>query len=70
MNKPSVPAISGSSETLPAPADFNLFSADHAQLAGIRRLPQSLSEAKAAAKESAFVHAVVPPAVIHAYCDR
>ena len=55
---------------LPAPADLNLYSADPALLAGIPRLPQTIGEARAAARESAFVREAVPPAIVSAYCGR
>ncbi len=53
---------------LSAPADFNLYSADPAQLAGIRKLPLTLSEARAAARDSAFVRDIVPDAILGAFC--
>ena len=52
---------------LPAPADFNLFSASPAQLSGIQRLPQTLAEARTAAAESEFVKRLLPAAVLRAY---
>lgn len=55
---------------LPAPADINLFSAAPAQTAGIGKLPQTLAEACATARESAFVRTALPAAIINAYCDR
>ncbi len=65
-------AMHGIERRLPLsdPADFNLYSASPEQLAGIQRLPQTLEEARNAARESAFVRAVVPSAILDAYCAR
>lgn len=52
------------------PTDLNLYSASPAQLAGIKKLPQTLEEARTAADGSAFVRELVPPAILKAYCDR
>ena len=54
---------------LPAPADFNLFSAAPDKLSGFRRLPGSLSEAREIASGSAFIRACLPASVINAYCE-
>ena len=55
---------------LPAPADFNLFSADAERLKDIPRLPRTLKEAQTAARESAFVREAVPAAIVNAYCGE
>jgi glutamine synthetase len=54
---------------LPAPADFNLFSAVPEKLSGFRRLPQTLAEARRIAAESDFIRGCLPACVIHAYCE-
>jgi glutamine synthetase len=54
---------------LPAPADFNLYSADLEQLSGLRRLPQTLAEAKKIALESDFIRGCLPDCVVNAYCE-
>ena len=51
-------------------ADLNLFTAPEEVLKGFRRLPVSLREANAAARESAFVRRVLPPEIVAAYCER
>ena len=55
---------------LPAPADFNLYTADVATLSAYRRLPGSLQAASDAAKASGFIRSVLPQSVISAYCNR
>ena len=54
---------------LPEPSDFNTFSASPERLAGLRKLPASRAEAATAARESAFVRACLPDAVVRAYCE-
>ena len=54
--------------TLPAPADINLFKADAATLKKYRKLPDSLAAAKEKARESAFVKAHIPAAVLEIFC--
>ena len=53
---------------LPVAADFNTFSAPAELLAGYKKLPQSLDEAKAAASSSSFICDHLPKSVIAAYC--
>ncbi len=53
---------------LPAPADINLFRADSATLAGFRKLPSSLSAARALAGSSEFVASHLPESVVKIYC--
>ena len=55
---------------LPAPADFNLYTADVDTLSAYRRLPGSLQAASDAAKASGFIRSVLPESVISAYCSR
>ena len=54
---------------LPAPADINLFRADSATLAGFRKLPSSLSAARALAGKSEFVASHLPESVVKIYCQ-
>ena len=53
---------------LPAPADINLFRADSATLAGFRKLPSSLSAARALAGSSEFVASHLTESVVKIYC--
>ena len=53
---------------LPEPADFNLFSADPDKLAGYRRLPGSLTEARKIAAASDFIRSHLPASIVNAYC--
>jgi glutamine synthetase len=55
---------------LPAPADFNLYTADPDTLSGYQRLPGSLAAAGEKALASDFIRAVLPESVISAYCSR
>lgn len=55
--------------TLPPAADLNLFTADADTLRRFQKLPDSLASAKRAARESAFIRAHLPAAVINAYCQ-
>ena len=55
---------------LPAPADFNLYTADPAALSSFRTLPESYEEACAAALSSDFVRAHVPPEIVDIYCGK
>ena len=51
----------------PAPTDLNLYSTDTEQLADTPTLPQSLTEANAAARDSEFVSRILPQRVIDTY---
>lgn len=53
--------------TLPAPFDFSLPPTDSQALAHYGTLPGTLDEAISAAEQSAFVRAVLPPAVLSAF---
>ena len=55
---------------LPAPADFNLYTADPSVLASFSKLPESYGEACAAALASDFVREHVPPEIIDIYCSN
>lgn len=63
--------LCGIEEDLIPPADekTNLFRADEAFLSGLDRLPDSLAEAQALAKESEFITRYLPAAAIEAYTD-
>ncbi len=55
---------------LPPSADLNLFTAPEEILKQYERLPATLQEANAAARDSAFIRRHVPEAIINAYCGR
>lgn len=55
---------------LDPPADFNLFTADAAQLRPYRKLPQNRPEAAALAANSALIASHLPCAIVDAYCAR
>lgn len=55
---------------LPAPADFNLYTAEPKALAGFKRLPEDLKSACRAAAESSFVREHIPEAMLDIYCGR
>ena len=52
---------------LPPAADINFFSAPESVKAAFRTLPKTLSEAKNAAAESAFLRRILPEAIIESY---
>ena len=53
---------------LPEQCDVNLFTLREKDAAGLRTLPLSRSAAVAAAKDSAFLHAHLPQALVEHYC--
>ena len=53
---------------LPYVADFNLYTADEETLSKFEMLPQSLSEAKAAAAKSDFIKKYIPETICELYC--
>ncbi|MBR3641018.1 MAG: glutamine synthetase [Oscillibacter sp.] len=55
---------------LPESEDVNLFTAGEEVLRRYRRIPASLAEAAALARESAFIAEHVPQSIISAYCER
>ena len=55
---------------LPPSTDLNLYTASPETLRAFRRLPDSLKQANAIARQSAFVARCLPEAVIAAYCSR
>ncbi len=57
-------------DTLPDPADINLFTANNATLAKYEKLPSTLDEAKALASNSQFIKAHLPQSLIDAYCKN
>ena len=62
-------AVSGVSdgEKLPAPADFNMYTADEETLKNFKKLPASIAIAKQKAAASNFIAAHLPKAIISAY---
>ena len=57
-------------KALPAPADLNLFKADEKTLANFRKLPDDLLSARDTAKNSAFVRAHIPDAILKIFCGE
>ena len=55
---------------LPPAADINLFTADQKTLSQFRKLPENLNAACKIAKESKFIKAHIPPAILDIYCHR
>ncbi len=55
---------------LPPAANFNLFTADKAALAGFKKLPENLREACKIAAGSAFIRAHIPQAILDIYCRK
>ncbi len=53
---------------LPEASDLNLYKADTKVLAGFKRLPSSLKEARDVASNSAFVAQCLPQAILDIYC--
>ena len=53
---------------LPAPTDINLYKADEKTLSPLKKLPQSLTAAKAAALSDEFIRKYVPERIIDIYC--
>jgi len=53
--------------TPPPSVDFDLFTATEAQLAGYKKLPDSLSKAVSAAKDSEFIKKYLPPQIIREF---
>ena len=55
---------------LPESADVNLYTADAETLRRYQRIPATLHEAAAAAKDSEFIRAHLPELILSAYCNR
>lgn len=55
---------------LPAPADFNLYTADATALANFSQLPSDLNAARRAAAASDFIREHVPAAILDIYCNK
>ena len=53
---------------LPKPVDINLFKADAEAVSGLAKLPETLAEAKAIAKNDAFIKAHLPDKILDIYC--
>lgn len=55
---------------LPEVIDQNLFKADFSLLEKLKKLPDSLDEARLLAKQSAFIAQYLPPAILDIYCNK
>ena len=55
---------------LPKAANINLYKADAETLSAFRKLPESLSAAKAAAAASNFIKQHIPAGISAVYCDK
>ncbi len=55
---------------LPAPVDCNLYQADEKTTAGLQKLPGTLDEAKAAAKNDEWIGACLPAEIVAIYCKK
>ena len=55
---------------LPKPVDINLFKADAEAVSGLAKLPETLAEAKAIAKNDCFIKAHVPAKILDIYCAK
>ena len=55
---------------LPEVIDQNLFKADFSLLEKLKKLPDSLDEARLLAKQSAFIAQYLPPAIWDIYCNK
>ena len=55
---------------LPKPVDINLFKADAEAVSGLAKLPKTLAEAKAIAKNDGFIKAHVPAKILDIYCAK
>jgi glutamine synthetase len=53
---------------LPPESDINFFKAEEAELAGFKKLPRCLPDARKLASESEFVRKYIPEAVLRIYC--
>lgn len=53
---------------LPPESDINFFKAEEAELAGFKKLPRCLPDARKLASESEFVRSCIPEAVLRIYC--
>lgn len=58
-----------SNTKLPEAANINFFRAEEEELAGFRKLPGCIADARAIAEASAFVKAHLPESVVRIYCD-
>ncbi len=55
---------------LEKPTDVNLYKADESALASLKKLPETLKTAKAAAISSEFIKANVPAPILESYCGE
>ena len=58
-----------SNTKLPEAANINFFRAEEEKLAGFRKLPGCIADARAIAEASAFAKAHLPESVVRIYCD-
>lgn len=56
--------------TLPDAVDYNLYTAPDDVLKDLRKIPDTLEEACALAKQSDFIRAHIPEAILDIYCNR
>lgn len=56
--------------TPPAPADFNIYKAEPAILAGQKRLPADFKAACIAAYKSEFIREHIPTSILNIYCQK
>ena len=55
---------------LPEPVNLNLFRADAAELASLRKLPETYGEARKIASESEFIRSHIPAKILDIYCGN
>ena len=53
----------------PEPLDINLYKADEKTLSGLKRLPDGLDEARAAALSDGFIREYIPAQLLKIYCE-
>ena len=58
----------GNGLPLPAPVDCNLYRADEKTMAALEKLPETLAEAKAAAKADEWIKGCLPKEILSIYC--
>ena len=55
---------------LSKPVDVNLFTAEAETVSGLEKLPETLAEAKSAAKNDDFIKAYIPDRILEIYCAK
>ena len=53
---------------LPSPIDENLYKADVSRTAGLQKLPETRTEAIAAARADTFIRSCIPEKILEIYC--